>query len=382
MTPGGIGQVVASIARRLSDKGHAVSLVFSPLADPPPGDLFGALSDVEVVPLGSKVPRPERFSLDPRLRQLRIALAIRRLHARRSVDVLEVPDYHGIGAGWLAGRALRLVGSTLPTAVVRLHGPSQIVREVEGRPGSELSQAIERRERRTLSLADAWVAPSHQIGDLYRERYAIANVPIVAAPLPIEIPVTTCHPRGVPPANGGRVLFYGRLQTVKGADVFVRAAVEILRARPSASFTLVGADVRIEGNESMKEILLASIPAANRAAFTFKGRIERNDLRALALAHDVAVVPSRSETFCLAAHELNAIGIPLVLRRLPAFDAYFQNGRTAKLFESDLDLAAATMQVLGGEAAAWDWNARVIADEADDVEGLYTRLLIAGRRQR
>jgi len=65
------------------------------------------------------------------------------------------------------------------------------------------------------------------------------------------------------------------------------------------------------------------IPQRLAHAFEFVPSIHRNDLPRLCRNVQAAVVPSRFESFCLAAHELRSVGVPLVVSAIPAFADYF-----------------------------------------------------------
>src|SRR5262249_1054921 len=105
--------------------------------------------------------------------------------------------------------------------------------------------------------------------------------------------------------------------------------------------------------------LEALIPPALRDRFHFHGPVEPSRLHELALSATLAVVPSRIETFCLAAHELNWIGIPLVLSGLPALADYFRNAENCRTFDGTAeDLERVLEELLNVPAPfdGWRWD--------------------------
>jgi glycosyltransferase involved in cell wall biosynthesis len=161
-------------------------------------------------------------------------------------------------------------------------------------------------------------------------------------------------------------LFYGKLQHLKGADVFVHAGVELARRLGEpVRFHLVGKDVRRHlFAPGYQRQLRAYIPPELQHAFVFHGHIPPGRLPEVALQCSLAVVPSRIETFCLAAHELNWIGVPLVLADLPAFSDYFVDGVNCRKFNGQdhhavEHLTQTLLDLLQADApfAQWQWNA-------------------------
>jgi glycosyltransferase involved in cell wall biosynthesis len=135
--------------------------------------------------------------------------------------------------------------------------------------------------------------------------------------------------------NPHHVLFYGKLQSVKGVENFVRACLELARMRPHLRFLLIGSDTRLPSGGSMREALRAAIGEELSDRFRFVDHIKREELPKFAAKALCAVIPSRSESFCLAAHELHHLACPLVLSNIPAFRGAFRDESTALLFEPD-----------------------------------------------
>ena len=347
VTGGGIGTVVAQTAALLRAYGYRVSIVFAPIsavATPPQSVIY--------------------VSPEPRVtRELRIAKALGRVHLSAAIDLIETADYHALGR-----LIVRLPRQLRPRLAVRLHGTSELVRLAEGRAANAKTEGVERHERALLRSAEMWIASSRSVADWYSAHYGVKPAGLCVAPWPVTSAWRRAHPRKR--TSEPRVLFYGKLQAVKGAVSFVEAAMLLLRVHPRARFTLAGPDTTTSDGRSMRETLLERIPLHLRDAFHFHGPVERQLLVDLALKHDVAVFPSKMETFCMAAHELNVIGIPMVLRRLPAFESYFTDGLNCSFFDEDTKLADCIAKVVNGAAAAWAWNAPDVW-RASDVTRLY-----------
>jgi len=126
----------------------------------------------------------------------------------------------------------------------------------------------------------------------------------------------------------------GNLRWLKGHDVLVDAAVEILERFPDARFDIVG-----EGPE--REALVARAAQHGVAhAFTFAGHCA--DVPAKLAASDIFVHPSRSESFPNAILEAMAAGLPIVASGVGGVVELLDDGRTGWLVPPGEDEALAS----------------------------------------
>jgi L-malate glycosyltransferase len=139
-----------------------------------------------------------------------------------------------------------------------------------------------------------------------------------------------------PAASGSRprrVVCVGNLRPVKGHDVLIRAAPEILRQFPDASFHIVGGGPCA----SALEDLAASCGVAR--AFTFHGH--REDIARHLAANDLFVLPSHSESVPNALLEAMAAALPVVASNVGGIPEAVHDGSTGLLFDAGDDRALA-----------------------------------------
>jgi glycosyltransferase involved in cell wall biosynthesis len=295
-------------------------------------------------------------------RSYRIALAVRRLCRQTRLAGIELADFNGPAYVTLKWR--RMWGDELSEVPIwlRLHATSELVLAADGALNdSREQQQLFAMERYALTHADGWISPSASVAEWYRCQYDCPAVPVVIAapPLP-QIGSGNRHPRvlGDPPY---RILFYGKLQRVKGADLLVKAAVSLWENHDlPVTLEMVGSDTSHGPGRSYQKELERLIPPQWRDRVHFHGHIPPERLEEIACRCSLAVVPSRVETFCLAAHELNWIGIPLILNDLPALKDYFADGTDCRIFAGTCDsLASVLREVIGQPSpfATWKWNA-------------------------
>ena len=258
------------------------------------------------------------FRSEAHWRSHRLWCALRAIAEEQPVDAVEFPDFDGPGFVTIKARRLG-IGPPLPPIQVRLHGSVARTAAADGR--AMLSLEAKQRlamERYALRYADRILAPSEAVLAEYAAAQTLAAERILARPA-FDAPAKRV---ASPPATLPlRIGFLGKLQPLKGAATLVQAAVQVLEKRgiDSLEVHLVGGDETGAFLASHQEELRRSLPAAFAARFRFHGALARTEAhRRLAETH-AAVVPSRTETFGLAARELAATGLPLAVTDLGAF---------------------------------------------------------------
>jgi glycosyltransferase involved in cell wall biosynthesis len=353
VNPGGAGVLIAAAMRSLAEaRIHASALCEFPESEVTQANAMFAddgLDDwLEARGVHSISPDlPEAPTIYER-NGLRFAAALETLARDERIDLVEFPDYGGLGAASLRARAGGAVPDSL-RIIVRVHGTLGTIDDAEGVVVDHLRRRMHEEEAYALQNADLVMVPTLPVGLEYANRYGIAPGRLVVSPPPMDRLLKGFEPidRLVDPHH---FLFYGKLQEVKGCDLLARAAVRLVEHVPQRGwrFTFVGRDTMCTAHGRMVSSCLAEIiPGDLRKYFEFIPPIPRSSLPEMARTVVAAVVPSRSESFCLAAHELRALGLPLVVPARPPFLEYFRpetgclnfDGSVASLAEQLLRLS-------------------------------------------
>ena len=155
------------------------------------------------------------------------------------------------------------------------------------------------------------------------------------------------------------LLFVGRLEPRKGADLALAAFARLAADRPDLRLRVVGAGP-LEADLRRR---LAALPPEVADRVELRGRVPQDRLPAELAAADVALVPSRGgESFGIVLLELMAAGTPVVASDLAAYRAVARPDAEAVL-------------VPVGDAAALAAGAARLLDDA----ALARRLADAGR---
>jgi glycosyltransferase involved in cell wall biosynthesis/GT2 family glycosyltransferase len=326
VTPGGAGAVVAALADRLAAEGRDVEVVLVASGLDDAGD-----RPFRLVTVGPG--QPDAAAPTPFLTRSRAAAqALQAVVSRRAVERVEFVDFDGL-AHWALTHRADLGLSTVPITV-RFHGPVDAMAAAMGVAPPEWGP-VRVMERDVFRMADGVVVPSAAVGRLATDGYGLEPDRVTTGqpplpPLPPPVPRT--------PARAPEVVCLGRLGEVKGSHDLVAAWVAARAAGSPLRLRFVGADgYSVEGGKPMRAWLEERIPAALREEVRFDPPVTREDLPAALASAWAVVVPSRFESFCLAAHEARALGHPVVVADLPAFADYLDAATGALVYDGSID---------------------------------------------
>jgi glycogen synthase len=319
---GGIGHQYARLAPELARQGHEVHVVTVAREQ----SAYRSLDGVHVHML--REPQPTGPLAESRGMIGRALQVDRLLSTAGPWDVVYGAEWRGEMVRHALRRDRAPVVTNLATSLAKVHDA--------GRGNSRrvgLRTAVQRAlERGQTEHSEAIVAPSRAILDWSRASWDIDRIPSRILPNMIDVAGTRRSARGEPPdgfpASPGEatVLFFGRLEPVKGVDVLVQAMSEVWQQRPSARLVLIGHDTNWGGGESMAA-RLARIAAPHQDRLTFTGNQPPERLFPAVAAADVVVLPSRWESFSLAALESMALGRPTVVSRVGGLTEFVEDGR-------------------------------------------------------
>jgi len=173
------------------------------------------------------------------------------------------------------------------------------------------------------------------------------------------------------------LIFVGRIQPLKGADVAVETLAEL--GRDDARLLIVGGASGLEGGEEVRKLekLIADRGLGDRV--TMIAPQPHHVLSTYYRAADVCLVPSRSESFGLVALEAAACGTPVVASDVGGLRTLVDHGRTGFRIpgRDPADYAAATRRILDSPILADELSRR-----AADAARSYTWTTMAARLRR
>lgn len=170
--------------------------------------------------------------------------------------------------------------------------------------------------------------------------------------------------------DGAIMLFVGRLQRLKGADLALRALEELVPALDrDVSLLLVGGASGPAGDDEVRRLRQLSRDLGIEESVTFVGPQPHHRLPLYYNASDVVTVCSYSESFGLAALEAHACGIPVVGTPVGGLSHIVRDGRSGYLVaERDAAVFAGRLKTLLSDS---DLHSRFAA-EAIDAAGRFS----------
>lgn len=240
-------------------------------------------------------------------------------HTERAFDLMECPEIHGNG---------QLIKQSFPQLplIVRLHGPHFLVESLKKtytsfavkaryrlgaiRRGA-FSKKLNSYDRANdkdfafISIADHISAPAASIKEWAMEQWGISRItvlpnPFTAPPLLSESKVHT--------AAAKEILFFGRLNVLKGAVNFAKAMKIILQKFAEIQITIIGDDAPGPYREhSMKSWMQQELKGFE-SRISFHEGMEQELLYRHINAADIVVLPSLFETFSYTCAEAMAAG--------------------------------------------------------------------------
>jgi glycogen(starch) synthase len=332
-TDGGIGTYTRDLGRALATRGHEVSV----LAPVESGAQDGA---VAIHPTSYRYVRG-LDKIAPGLGPAgQVSLALRRLHAKRRFDLIELPQYDGPAIPWMLPRRtpvfVRLYTSSVQSFTENLGDLSR-----PDRWNLRRERWLVRAARAVVTHSRAHARALAPVLDFDPEKITI--IPLGVNPQPDYV-----RPARDPDAPL-EVVFLGRLEHRKGAIDLIRAIPAVGVAVPGAKFTLIGLDrPHAPGDRTHEQYVRDEFPAELRARIHFAGRLPDDQVDAAMQRADLFVAPSRYESFGLIYLEALRWGTPVVGTTAGGIPEVVEDGVTGVLVapESPPELADAIIGLL------------------------------------
>jgi len=235
-----------------------------------------------------------------------VSTAYAALDAAVRFDVVQAQDYHA--------ETLHLVRRPETPIVVYLNAPMRVLAECTGRPQTAGQRAFAELEGAALKGADLLLHPTELV--LAETRRVFGELP-PAALCPHQFDVRRfAFPERTPWAGGPLpLIFVGRLEPLKGADLALRALVELRGRGVDARLTLVGRDVpQADGSSYRRGVLVPLLDelGLDFGDVRFVDQLDEAGVARHLLHAAAAILPSRIENFHTAAVEALAAGVPVI----------------------------------------------------------------------
>lgn len=368
-TPNGIVTYVGSVAAALRKAGHdprIVAMIGDAAGDPHATIVRAGDDDYAKRTLAERIefrlaPNREWFNLPAR----QIARTISADSDLRSADIIEAEESFG-WANVLSRRLRRPV-------VIRLHGPHFLVgAAASDGPPSRFDRERVQREGAAIAAAPMVTAPSQFVVDAVERHYGqrLKRAVIIPNPTPAAEKPALWTPEGADP---DMLLFVGRFDRIKGADILLEAYAALARERPRLKLTFVGpdeSDISIDGAKYGRAAFVERfLPPDVAARVTFTGLLPPQAIDEYRKRAALTIVASRIEMFANVVIEAMATGSPLVATRVGGVPDIVRHEETGLLVAPEAGaLSVAISRLLDDRAFA----ARIGAAARKDATARFT----------
>ena len=324
--PNGIVTTYGRLGQRLREMGHEVFYVTGTCEAPDPWvtviDPFSELTLFDRLRYKLNFDNAH-FSIAANS----IAGAVEHLVRNNSLEIFQMEETNG----W----ARKVIQRVPIPVVVRLDGPWFLHSRMHSENNSKLPDANRiKREGKALHVAAGVTAPSRNVLDLATKFYGRPRCPTEVIPSPIAVKPYSARWR-INNCDRNLILFVGRFDRHKGADILLAAFAKLAQQRPRIRLAYVGPDAGLSSNGGgvlkFGDYINAKIPSALFERIEYRGLLPDIELEKLRTEAYLTVVCSRYETFGSTVIEAMATGCPTIATHTGGIPEIITDGRNGLL---------------------------------------------------
>lgn len=224
------------------------------------------------------------------------------IHKDDKLDIVEFPDYGGLSFACKA---------TMPfPVVINFHTPSVVVDNINNIKPTPPHKSLYSFEKKSIRRANAFRCPSNSLKSEVCNLYKIPESDICLIRNPVDTRRFDCL-SNVTPDDQYEILFAGRLERRKGAEILIKSIASILDIDDRIHFTFAG-NAEPGGNYQYRCALEQTLSKKQRSRVFFSGPLTRERLSILFCRSSLFLFPSIFENAPYALFEAMAAGLPVI----------------------------------------------------------------------
>ena len=329
---GGVGRYTHILAKKLAEKGHNIHVITSQTDE-------GLLDGVHIhriePPLNGLVLSNDFPIVKRNLGySLEVFKKIKELSQNEDFDIIEFPlwDIEGFTNSF---------SKDIPM-VVRVETPIFKVAEINNWTINDDIETSIALEKKFLENSDGIIAISENIKKTISDHYDLKNNDWYRGP--IGIPTNTKSNT----SNSKTILFVGRLEKRKGADILIKAIPFVLKKHHDTKFYFVGSDTDYQNNSSFKNYMISLIDKKYFENVEFYGYVDDKTLDDFYSKCSLFVAPSIYESFGIIFLEAMNTAKPVIGTTAGGIPEVVESGKTGFLVEpgNEKELAEKIIYIL------------------------------------
>jgi glycosyltransferase involved in cell wall biosynthesis len=259
-----------------------------------------------------------------------ISSAVRHLVNRYQIDVFEMEE----SFGW----SVSVSRLKLLPVVVRLHGPWLLTGRFNvPSERNAINLGRKQREREGIESAVLVTANCNETLAAVKSCYRLDLNKSRVLPNPIDA-VDEAEIWDAQSCDKNSLLFVGRFDSLKGADLVLKAFYSLSQSNPKLRLTFVGPDIGIKAANGeilfFEDYIAAHFPNWFREKIQFRGTMDHAELMSIRRTHFLTIAASQYETMGYLVLEPMSLGCPFVTTAVGGIPEFIKDGHNGILVPS------------------------------------------------
>ncbi|HEX3020146.1 MAG TPA: glycosyltransferase family 4 protein [Chitinispirillaceae bacterium] len=246
-----------------------------------------------------------------------------KIHQQNIIDIAEFPDYGGLAAA-------RKSSCPFPV-IINFHTPSELVDRINQTEFTRSRKALHSFERKAIYNSNGFRCPSislrYDICKLYNLK--LSDIRIIRNPVSID------HFNSInkkQKKNRFDILFAGRLERRKGAEMLINAIHLLLQINSSIYLTIAG-NSEPGGEHHYRDALEMSLSREERSRVYFSGPLTRKNLSILYCRSSLFLFPSIFENAPYSLFEAITARLPVLASACSGIKEIIKHKENGLLFK-------------------------------------------------
>jgi glycosyltransferase involved in cell wall biosynthesis len=368
---GGIATYTYTMADALKSQGHTIHILLrrGVSADQFPKNCVPVFYEYEA-PSSLTKRIQHRFQNNPshweegHSRGLRSKLL--KLNAQDKIDIVEIPEFGGAGFSCTP---------PLPfPVVINFHMSSAMVDELNGITPDKIRLAQYSFEERAIKNAIRYRSPSEAVRKDASKRYNLDLPKITVIPNPVSTQpfdaITKHHTGDI----RFHVLFIGRLERRKGAELLLEGIKDILKIDDHIHITIAG-ETEMNDADGYRNAIERVLDQQQRQRIWFLGSVDRSNLFILYCRSSILLAPSLFENAPYSILEAMSSGLPVVSSSSGGIPEIISHNTHGLLFENEN--TASMVECIRKLYTEREFGTRLAENAYNHIKSVYSPEIIA-----